>query len=364
MLRLPCVILYAAACLAAASAPLAGEPPRGIAPCEGLLLLKNGGIIAGKITAAGDYYHVLEPIGETRVRAAEVEMQCSDLDEAYRRKREKIKDGKPSEHLDLAEWCVRHALFGRADDELATAAAADPSLPRLELIARRLQHARRNAEVPRAPALPASRGPTNDDLERMARGIPKATMMAFTSTIQPLLLNNCSSSGCHTQRSGGKLQLQRIDQPSKGSTRRNLYSVLQCVDAADPLASALLKVPIERHGNAKAPIFTNREAEQYRQLVAWVQSVHGPRQPSRPSAGDKEAPPLSPRAPSRRTADDDSAPPTDLAEAPPHMADEMPALDVPSAADAEPSAPATPYVPRDPFDPEVFNRRYFPPGRE
>jgi hypothetical protein len=363
MLRFPCTIVCAAVCLAAAAVPLAGEPPLRIAPKEGLLLLKNGGIITGKITAAGDYYLVLEPLGETRVRAAEVEMQCADLDEAYRRKREKIEDGKASDHLELAEWCVRHKLFEHAEGELTVAAAAEASLPRLELVRRRLEHARRNAQVPRTTAIPASHCPTNDDLERMARGIPKATMTAFTSTIQPLLLNNCSSSGCHTQRSGGKLQLHRIDQPSKGSTRRNLYAVLQCVDHGDPMASPLLKAPIEQHGNTKGAIFTNREADQYRQLVTWVQNLHGSRPSAPPATVEKEAEPLSQRS-GRKAANDDLLSSPTESDAPAHMADEMPGIEAPSTGDADASAPMAPYKPRDPFDPEIFNRRYFPNAGE
>ncbi|HUY31575.1 MAG TPA: hypothetical protein VMV69_02270 [Pirellulales bacterium] len=360
--------LLCAAAFFAAVAGLAGEPPLRITPREGVLLLKNGAVLPGRITAAGDHYYVLLPKGEIRLRAAEVEMQCNDLVDGYRRKRAKIEDGKATDHLGLAEWCVRHKLFECADKELAAAAAIDPEQPRLALIGKRLEQARREIKIPPMRAKPLDRGPTNDDLDRLVRGMPKGSVATFTSSIQPLLLNNCTTSGCHGPRSEGKLRLLRLSlaaAPSPRSTQRNLHSVWQCINAAEPMASPLLTAPIQQHGNTKAAIFTNREAVQYRQLLAWVQSVSRPRGPSQPSTVDQTTPPLLQTTPRGRPQErDDSLSSSDLAaaDAPPHMDSAMPALDEPAtdAAEAESQPPAAPYTPVDPFDPEIFNRRYFP----
>jgi hypothetical protein len=368
MLRTHCTLLCAAALFATAAIGQADEPSLRIAPQEGVLLLKNGAVLRGRITAAGDHYYVLLPKGEIRLKSTEVELQCSDMVDGYRRKRAKIEDGKATDHLGLAEWCVRHKLFDCAAEELAAAAAADPNQPRLALLGKRLEQARREIEIPRAPAKTLDHGPTKDDLNRMVRGMPKNLVATFTNTIQPLLLNNCTTSGCHGPSSNGKLRLLRLSlaaPPSPRSTQRNLHSVWQCINAADPMASPLLTLPIQQHGNTKAAIFTNHEAEQYRQLVNWVQSVSRPRGPSQPSTVDKKTPPLLQTTSQGRPDErDDSLSPADLAatDAPPHMDNAMPALDEPASevVEVEPEASTAPYTPADPFDPEIFNRRYFP----
>jgi len=349
------------------AAILAAGPPLAIAPQEGVLLLKNGAVLRGQITAAGDHYYVLLSNGEIHVKAVDVEMHCRDLADGYRRKRDIIKDGKASDHLALAEWCLRHKLFDGAAKELAAAATMDPSHPRLLLISQRLDHDRREVDILPGPAVIRGKGPKNAELDRMVRGMPKGSVAAFTNTIQPLLLNNCTTSGCHDLRSNGKLRLSRVSlaAPSPRSTQRNLHSVWQCINTADPMASALLTVPIEQHGNTKAAIFTNREAEQYRQLVVWVQSISRSRAPSQPSTVDTNTPPLLQATPrGRHEAHDDSLSPSDLAaaDAPRHMDNAMPAIEETSddATEAESESPPAPYTPVDPFDPEIFNRRYFP----
>ncbi|HVC95497.1 MAG TPA: hypothetical protein VND64_17510 [Pirellulales bacterium] len=367
MLRTHRTLFCAAVLYATSAAGLADDSQFTIAPQEGVLLLKNGAVLRGQITAAGDHYYVLWSNGQTHVKAADVDMHCRDLADGYRRKRAMIEGGKASDHLSLAEWCVRHKWFDGAAKELAAAAAIDPNHPRLLLISQRLDHERRDVEIAPVRVTHASNGPKNAELDRMVRGMPKGSVATFTNSIQPLLLNNCTTSGCHDSRSNGKLRLSRVSlaAPSPRSTQRNLHSVWQCINAADPMASPLLTVPVEQHGNTKAAIFTNREAEQYRQLVVWVQNVSGPRGPNQPTTVARNTPPLMQATPPGRPENhDDSLSPSDPAatDAPRHMENAMPAIDETSgdAADAEAEAAPAPYTPVDPFDPEIFNRRYFP----
>ncbi len=260
------------------TAALVAAPPRLDPPRGGMLLLRNGEVLTGDIVRDGDHYIVSSHNGEIRIRATDVEATCRDLDEAYQRKLEGVRTGVVDEHLALAEWCLRHDLCGYAAEQVREALSADPEHPRIPLIERRLKL----ASVRPAARITARReasGPSNGDLDRLVRGLPPGTMEVFTRSIQPLLLNNCSASGCHGPNSHSALVLQRTPlsrHAGRRITQRNLYAVWQFVDTETPYESPLLTLPMQRHGTAKAPIFSDRKAEQYRQLAGWVRGIAQP----------------------------------------------------------------------------------------
>lgn len=354
-------------------------PPLPLAPLDGVLLLRNGEVLAGRITHAGDYYFIARPRGDLRLRSAEVAFAADDLDEIYQRKRRQIEPGDAHAHLDLAEWCLQQNLLDQAAGELAEAIDIEPRHPRRSLVERRLELARRG-EPPAATGNPIQPGPSNDDLDRLVRGMPSRSVEAFTSTVQPLLVNNCTTSGCHNTHSAGKLRLMRLPRtgpPSRRLTQRNLHSVWQMVDLADPMSSPLLTQPIAPHGTAKDAVFSSREVEQYRELAAWVQGLAFSGK-SKPSSVEKQAtkqavppPPIRPRrSKPRRTppaAPPPAAPPdAELAETDLQLPDLEPAPDGEDAeetagSDRTASRPPRPadYEPVDAFDPEIFNRRFF-----
>lgn len=346
-------------------------PPPPLAPIEGILLLRNGEVLAGRITHAGDYYYLSRPRGDLRLKTAEVELVAADLNEVYQTKRGQIEQGNPQAHLDLAEWCVLQKLLDKAADELSEAARIAPHHPRLSLIQRRLELARRG-EPPAAHGIRTEPGPTNDDLDRMVRGMPGRSVEEFTSTVQPLLVNNCTSAGCHNAQSPGKLRLLRLPRtgvPSRRLTQRNLHSVWQVIDPANPLNSPLLTQPIAPHGIAKDAIFSSREVEQYRQLVSWVQGLAPQGKRARPPHVAKQAEPLLQTVPPRGTQSrrfPRSPPPSPPLGGPAAVDLDLTDPDaapvesdtVPDDSAASPSREAD-YEPVDPFDPEIFNRRFF-----
>jgi hypothetical protein len=365
-LRILCIVL------AMACPGFAAEPPR-LAPIKGVLLLRNGEVLSGTIAHTGDYYHVSLPRGEIRIKTSEVEKVAARLEDLYEEKRSRAVAGSLQDRLDLAEWCIEQKLIEPAAKELAAAAALDPFHPRITLFRRRLGLADRAEPPAPVPAHAIERGPSNDELDRLVRGLPSHAVETFTSTIQPLLVNNCTASGCHGPRSAGKLRLLRLSlagPPKRRLTQRNLHSVWQVIDANQPEASPLLTQPIRPHGKAKGPIFSGHEAAQYRQLMAWVYDVtrqhkseivsidelakslpasaisHRPKKPkpsdAKPSThadGDLAALDDADQ-PDERPASEEAATPPARLEKPPHHDEE--------------------YVPVDAFDPEVFNRRYLP----
>lgn len=379
------------ACLLASALLAAGyaDPALQLAPQKGVLLLRSGQVIAGTVTPAGDHYIVSQPHAEIRVQSGKVDKLCKDLKEAYEHKRTTIELGKAAEHVALADWCLQNGLLELADRELGYALAADVNYPRIRLLERRLEVARRSAE-PAAPHVkPMETGPTNDELDRMVRGMSSAAVETFTSTIQPLLLNTCTTAGCHLPQTDTKMQLLRIPANSPASrrtTQRNLYSIWRQIDQSNPLASPLLVVPLEQHGTAKAALFSGHEADQYRLLASWVGEIARGRKPSQPATVAKPASALlqtmPPSGPGRgveptSAAGKEERPPKAKPQKSPSSAIDLVSFDENSEVEAEePGGKAAPegrpknldelepfdadYAPVDPFDAEVFNRRYHP----
>jgi hypothetical protein len=361
-------------------------------PEQGVVLLRNGQAIEGRITRAGDLYYVVLPEGEIRLKAAEVELCCRNLEEGYLRKRAAITADTVEEHLRLAQWCQRQGLLKSAAAELADARRIDPRHPMIGILEHRLQMA---LEPPPKPAAPSTApGVSFETLDQMVRGLPSGTVEEFTQAIQPILMNHCATGGCHGPQGESKMHLLRIPNGRPAThrlTQRNLYEVVQLIDREKPDASPLLAAASKPHGSARAAIFNDRQSGQYQRLVKWVNEVAGHTAAQAASSPGDMAPSAIPgrRNSAYRTA---NAKPGAL---PPHQATPIPTtpptpplptavqpaaavLPVPSGKPRTPALPQPdadeppqkhpavkrgaaiePFVPNDPFDPEVFNRRYF-----
>jgi len=360
-------------------APLPSDGPRN------LLVLRNGRIVSGRVSRVGDFYYVALPNGEIRVKATDVDFSCQTIDEAYRRKQAAIKQGDAEGHLRLAHWCQRHQLLGAAAAELADAIDVDPDHPLIPVLQRRLRAALRPPPTPAPSQRPeqeqGSQPPSLDDLDRLVRIMPAGTVETFTQTIQPLLVNSCTTVGCHGPGSASEFRMERIPHgrpPSRRTTQRNLHSVMQWVDRKNPSASKLLVKPGLPHGNTDQPPFTGRQAaQQYQLLVDWMARVTGQRE-KEAHAPDTTASKADPSVQTNPTTGPlgDSVPPSiprllgetgEFKKVPPPQAKPTAA---PAAAtelirpssNVKRGAPLRRFVPTDPFDPEIFNRRFF--GRQ
>jgi len=297
-------------------------------PHEGVLVLHGGQVLQGRIARADDVYRVVLPRGEIRIRASEVAYQCETIEEAYGRRRATIHVGNADEHIELARWCQRNGLWSAAARELADAMASDPTNPAIPYLERQLSAAMAPAAPrPIASQAATSKGPTNDELDRMIRQMPAGSVEAFTSSVQPLLVNSCTSGGCHGPQSSGRLRLLRGRSghpPSRRVTQRNLHAALACIDRKQPENSPLLVEAIRAHGTVEKPVLAAGDVEKYRQIVLWVRQV---------AAADRGG-----GAPSEAHGQSGPA--------------------VANVAGVEQGADGEGLVPDDPFDPEIFNRRY------
>jgi len=240
-----------------------------------LLVLRNGEVLEGHVVRQNDCYLVEFPHGHVRLKLADVELVCKSLEEGYQQKRATIQIGNVHHHLQLAQWCLRHRLWGQAAAELADAAKAEPDNPLIGALRQRLEMA---MSPPQPEKQAVASGPTNEELDRMIRSLSPKAVEQFSQCIQPMLLNHCTSSGCHgpLQQDGFRLlRAGASKMPGRRATQRNLYNVLQYVDRQNPLASPLLTIPVAPHGNAQHPIFGKQQAEQYNRLRQWVLQLSG-----------------------------------------------------------------------------------------
>jgi hypothetical protein len=329
------------------------------------LLLRNGQVLEGKVSQAGNQTLVDLPNGQIRVRNSDVDTICSNMREAYQRKRAALQASDLSQqHLDLAQWCIRHNLLAEAGDELAAVAEIDPKNRQLASLQHRLEMAKepvlRDESQPKQPLL------ANDELDRMVRSLPPGVVEMFTQSVQPILLNNCMASGCHTGQTENGLQLHRVQinkTTSRRLTQRNLYAVIQQINRESPAESRLLEAASGPHGTLRTPIFSDRQASQYQRLVEWVALF------AYQSVVPASALEMFPRTPSEypmpaASGANLSAPGMLPQDAPHAQPIRTPSTTRPghrhSAAaekSAEETSPEPQKPPADPFDPEDFNRQ-------
>ncbi|MBP90605.1 MAG: hypothetical protein CMJ64_28500 [Planctomycetaceae bacterium] len=335
--RLTIPILLAAICggvLVCAAADLR------LGSSNGVLLLRNGSVLRGVIALQGDHYVVsFGNSGRARVAASNVERVCDDLEQAYRYKLSRL-DGSLASRTGLARWCIQQNLLARAADQLLTAETQHGNSPQLETLHQQLLLAARPSERARPDASAQSSLNSSRERAELLKDLTPRMIEQFTAEVQPLLLNRCASSGCHSVRSGTSLVL--IRPPTSHSltrrlTEQNLTSTLLQLDRERPLESPLLRNARLAHGGASTAVITDRDVKQFQLLADWVHSVRAATRTSKPTT---------------------IVEPNDvLLQAPAATR-----RDIPKAAESElpPAVPANEndYQPLDPFDPEVFNRRY------
>lgn len=355
---------------------LAGQDLANLSPQAGVLVLRNGQLMQGDITQAGDQYIVTFGAGgEVKIAAKDVETQCADVAGAYDYKLRRLSGEGAGPHLDLAEWCLRHNLHRQCAEQLSFALAAEPQHKRIEQIDRRLQLALQAPPTTKATSA-SSTIVSSEQLDKTLRELPKGSLERFTTIVQPMLNNRCATSHCHGATSTSEFRLLRppagLNSPQR-FTQRNLYAVLQFVDRDDPLNSSIFTKPQTPHGGGTTAAFDARGRAQMLELQTWLEQLAYRKDPPTPITIDPQAAQLS--TPLRATP---GATPTAAAGTSTSAAATEPASpsDLPHAAStkhhatpsqhhaAKPAAATSdaasekPWRPRDPFDPEIFNRRY------
>lgn len=360
-------ILFALLLPASLASQLCAQELANLSPQAGLLVLRNGQLLRGEITRAGDNYIVTFGVGgEVKIAAKEVEAQCADIEAAYDFKLRRLSGDGATPHLDLAEWCLRHNLHRHCAEQLSLALAAEPDSKRIEGLDRRLQLA---LQAPATTKTTQSNSTivSAEQLEKTLRELPKGSLERFSTMVQPILNNRCATSHCHGATSTSEFVLLRppagLNSPQR-FTQRNLYAVLQFVDRNDPLNSPLFTKPQSPHGSGTTAAFDARNRAQLQELQTWLEQIAYRKDSPTPATIDPQAAQLT--TPLRATPGGRSSygAGTTSQTAEPSSQGEHPmkaAAPHPSAAATSATAPQTankPWQPRDPFDAEIFNRRY------
>jgi len=117
--------------------------------------------------------------------------------------------------------------------------------------------------------------------------LPKEALEDFTRRIQPILVNSCTTSGCHRVDGPQQFQLNRDllhGMANRRSTTRNLAATLNLVNPESPSDSELLTRANTAHAGMVTPPLPVHQRELQTRLEEWVLLAAGkkPVQPADP----------------------------------------------------------------------------------
>lgn len=249
---------------------------------DGVLLLRNGRVVRGRILDSGDVYHIEQANGNMAVPATMVRVHARSLGEAYRSVRETVQSrGSAAGHISLARWCLANQLTAEARRELADALELEPESEEagdmLQRVDGLLKSAASNTTSPEPAAATVQQAAlVREDAESLG-GLAREEMKEFSRRIQPILMNNCAAAGCHHAKSETGFRLQRVSAgvtTSRLATDRNIAEVLEQIDLDAPRTSPLLTVSRKNHGRKGRSPFAGPYGErQFAELQTWVQHV-------------------------------------------------------------------------------------------
>jgi hypothetical protein len=216
---------------------------------------------------------------------------CRSLAEAYQYRRQQLNPSTPEAHLALVDWCLRYNLLADAGRELVEARELDPYHPRVALLERRLAKANEPPSVIK-PLLPTTKSvPTPVDKNASSSptppqksptvlaDLPDGALELFARKVQPIVVNSCTTAGCHQPGGRQSFQLDRAvlrGENGRRSTMHNLEATLALIDRDQAGKSPLLTIPHQRHGGMTAPIFGPRLEPAFKNLASWVDLVASP----------------------------------------------------------------------------------------
>lgn len=258
-----------------AVARLPGNPPL---PTR-ILVTVEGRIIEGAITRNAGGYEV--EMGGTRfvIPDAQVRVEATDRQQAYEKLRSTLPPDRPGPHVELARWCMEHALYDAARIELVHALRLDSKHTAARFALRQLEDMTNPAgAIHRAVAVSPPR--TAEGFEPAEAvslaGLSPEAAREFVLRVQPLLINKCGNAACHGPAAQREFSLCPV-RPGQAAHRiyseRNLAAVLRRIDPATPLRSPLIVAPAGEHDEGQ-PVFRGRGGEAQRELLAgWVEKV-------------------------------------------------------------------------------------------
>ncbi len=318
------------------------------------VLLKNDNVLFGTAQQLGEFVIVRTgPNDELRLPRSEVACWANSLPDLYRYRVDQRVNTDLGTILADVRWCLQHELPDQAAKDLAAAKALSPNHRQVQLLEGQLQRQRQRATDRSgyapfgfvAPAGFVEDSNADDNDVGAANRVAPATLHAFASHVQPILINRCGR--CHSQNSN---LAWRLTVPATGTrptapiTRENLAAAIRFVDPSDPQQSTLLLKATSPHGGDKAPL-SARNAKAIDAFRRWLSMTTGSLQGSPLSTieADKQRPTAKPES----------------AIAPVSFeADVVTASKQPTTSANDSDQPKRLPTVANPFDPSLFNRRF------
>ncbi|RMF37272.1 MAG: hypothetical protein D6753_17915 [Planctomycetota bacterium] len=292
------------------------------------VLLTNQRVLHGSVSHNGNLITIdLLEGGRISIPKNQVQFIGQSLQDVYLHKRGKIRESQPGDHYQLARWCLVEGLLEEAISHYQRVAAVAGDHPRIRqlgvTIRQRvlddpefrdylgLPHRQGPAATPpkESPVVqpaffPADSAGAAEDSVALADGRaaleaalqnPNVTL-AFSQSIQPILLNRCSQSACH---GSGAANRWRIEPPFPGHesevTERNLRATLNMLAASESLSkSPLLQHATHAHGTQREPAIAPTERSLVRQLETWIRATTSPVVPADASLAASQSSQLAP----------------------------------------------------------------------
>ena len=344
-----------------------------------VIVMNSGRILTGQMTRNAGGWLVEQANGRVQVPEDQVKLVADNLREAYRKQRDAIVEPTPATHMMLAQWCISYRLHDEARDELKKCLNRDSDHEEARKLLRRLDESLTVKPVAPAASLSPLRTPEGfvvPEVESLG-GLSKETATAFTTRVQPLLMNKCGNASCHGAASRGEFKLHAIRFGSSGHriyTERNLAEALRYIDIKDPALSPLIAVPQGSHGGTAAIFHGPQSAEQLKTLRNFIKQVAHEKQieerelAQRPSVLDKQKPSHREVDVAVTTSSGLSRRDTAVMPAAASAATSKSRVVTANVIEPDSRSPrslpdddtAIPLddAPHDPFDPDVFNRRF------
>lgn len=329
-----------------------------------VIVLKNGNVLRGTVESAGEYLRIVSAGTEINLRAKDVDLVCDSVEAAYQQLRGRISSPTASDHMGIAAWCVRQELWDAAQIELAAARQLEPNHPRIAMLEQTAAHLQRAAQSKPTARESTSESPTDsakhlrsDDL---LTELSKEALEDFTRRVQPILVNNCTTSGCHRVDGPQHFQLNRDllhGMANRRSTTRNLVATLNLINSESPLDSELLAKAGSVHAGLSAPPLSIRQRELHKRLEEWVFLAAG-KKPPEPTANQSKGQIATEGSMPRNgvipaSAIEESAIDKEVE---PLSFDEESLLTPTTSQPIQVGVNLKKWEPRDEFDPEIFNR--------
>ncbi len=243
----------------------------------GVLVLRNGRVVAGQIQLVGEGYQVDSVTGRVVIPRNVVELEAANLGDAYRKLRAKMPDRSASRHIVLARWCLAYGLNQQALFEFREAERLAPKNSTARSMVAKLEPITRpRGTVPTVRMASAVMSRDAEAVEFLG-GLPRDVAAAFVQKIQPLLSHRCGNGSCHGPSTSRSFQLEPIGRDRSGfgvRTRKNLDAVVAEIGSVQGSGNRLLGFARKTHGSVGTKLRSRGlSRDQLEMLEKWVQRV-------------------------------------------------------------------------------------------